>query len=83
MPSPSTATTTAKKSPDLAFRTCIAFLLLVQTLVWALTLLDLLSPGKPRALLRSGAEGVARVLMGRQKGEVETLVVLGRGRGWV
>lgn len=36
-----------------SFRLCIAFLLIVQIACWALTLLDLLHPGKPTAMLRT------------------------------
>jgi hypothetical protein len=36
-----------------SFRLCIAFLLIVQIACWALTLLDLLHPGKPHAIIRT------------------------------
>jgi len=36
-----------------SFRLFIALLLAIQTLCWSLTLLDLLSPGKPLSLLRT------------------------------
>ncbi|EUC35133.1 hypothetical protein COCCADRAFT_91715 [Bipolaris zeicola 26-R-13] len=38
---------------DSSFRICIAFLLIVQLACWSLTLLDLLHPGKPHALMRN------------------------------
>ncbi|KAL6169605.1 hypothetical protein ACJQWK_04617 [Exserohilum turcicum] len=36
-----------------SFRICIAFLLIVQIACWSLTLLDLLHPGKPHAVIRT------------------------------
>jgi hypothetical protein len=36
-----------------SFRLCIAFLLIVQIACWALTLLDLMHPGRPQLLLRT------------------------------
>jgi hypothetical protein len=36
-----------------SFRLCIAFLLIVQIACWALTLLDLMHPGRPQMLLRT------------------------------
>ncbi|KAF2687382.1 hypothetical protein K458DRAFT_189819 [Lentithecium fluviatile CBS 122367] len=47
------------------FNTCIALLLLVQTLCWALILLDLLSPGKPLALLRTWTNHFSQLLARR------------------
>lgn len=41
---------------DNSFRICVALLLSIQTLCWALTLLDLISPGKPLSLLRSSSD---------------------------
>ncbi|KNG49469.1 hypothetical protein DDE82_004941 [Stemphylium lycopersici] len=38
---------------DSSFRICIAFLLIVQIACWTLTLLDLLHPGKPHAIMRT------------------------------
>jgi hypothetical protein len=38
---------------DSSFRLCIAFLLVVQIACWALTLLDLMHPGRPQMLLRT------------------------------
>ncbi|KAF2748031.1 hypothetical protein M011DRAFT_467069 [Sporormia fimetaria CBS 119925] len=35
------------------FRTCILILLILQAAIWALTLLDLVSPGKPLSLFRT------------------------------
>jgi hypothetical protein len=42
-----------KMGKDSSFRMCIAFLLMVQIACWTLTLLDLLHPGKPYALIRT------------------------------
>jgi hypothetical protein len=50
---------------DSTFHTCIAALLLIQTLCWALTLLDLLSPGKPLALLRTWTDVMSQLLSRR------------------
>jgi len=38
---------------ETSFRVCIAFLLIVQIACWTLTLLDLLHPGKPHAVMRT------------------------------
>ncbi|KAF2280214.1 uncharacterized protein EI97DRAFT_429971 [Westerdykella ornata] len=38
---------------DTPFRLCLIFLLVMQTICWALALLDLFSPGKPLSLYRS------------------------------
>jgi hypothetical protein len=46
---------------DSSIRLILALLLAVQILCWALTLLDLLSPGKPLALARSTTQVVSQV----------------------
>jgi hypothetical protein len=62
------------------FRICIAFLLIIQLACWALTLLDLLQPGKPRALLRTALDVVAQVFLQRRPGVVlRWSEVVGRG----
>lgn len=38
---------------DASFRLCLSFLLAIQATIWALTVLDLLSPGKPLSLFRT------------------------------
>lgn len=44
---------------DSSFRICIAFLLIVQIACWSLTLLDLLHPGKPNAIVRTTVDLVS------------------------
>jgi capsular polysaccharide biosynthesis protein len=44
---------------DSSFRLCILILLIIQTTIWALTLLDLMHPGRPIALVRSTVDMVA------------------------
>lgn len=44
---------TMGKSKETSFRLCIAFLFTIQAACWALTLLDLLQPGKPLSLFRT------------------------------
>ncbi|USP73926.1 hypothetical protein yc1106_01200 [Curvularia clavata] len=44
---------------DSSFRICIAFLLIVQIACWSLTLLDLLHPGKPHAIMRTTVDLVS------------------------
>ncbi|KAH7345929.1 hypothetical protein BKA66DRAFT_433801 [Pyrenochaeta sp. MPI-SDFR-AT-0127] len=51
-----------------SFRICIAVLLAIQAACWALTLLDLFSPGKSRALLRTVFDMVSRVTSRRSSG---------------
>ena len=63
-----------------SFRFCIAALLVVQIACWALTLLDLYSPGKPRVLLRTALDVVATIFAQRRGvlltyGEVRALLV--------
>lgn len=53
-----------------AFRICIAILLLIQLTCWALTLLDLLSPGRPIILLRASVEVVSQVFAKQQPAAV-------------
>ncbi|KAF1828785.1 hypothetical protein BDW02DRAFT_511474 [Decorospora gaudefroyi] len=48
--------TTTKTPP---FRLCIAFLLIVQIACWALTLLDLVHPGRPQVLLRTTMDTIS------------------------
>jgi hypothetical protein len=50
---------TAKMPKDSSFRLCILILLIIQTTIWALTLLDLMHPGRPIALVRSTVDVVA------------------------
>ncbi|KAF1842102.1 uncharacterized protein K460DRAFT_178894 [Cucurbitaria berberidis CBS 394.84] len=44
-----------------SFRICIAILLAVQAACWALTVLDLLSPGKPSMLLQMATNLVSQI----------------------
>ena len=44
---------------DSSFRLCVLILLIIQTTIWALTLLDLMHPGRSTALARSTADVVA------------------------
>ncbi|KAF2244490.1 hypothetical protein BU26DRAFT_523137 [Trematosphaeria pertusa] len=55
-------------SKDSSFRTCIALLLAIQAACWALTLLDLYSPGKPLSLLRSSTNLFAQLFSRRTSG---------------
>jgi DMSO reductase anchor subunit len=50
---------------DSSFRVCIALLLVIQAICWAFTLVDLWNPGKPRLLLRTSMEVVARAVAKR------------------
>ncbi|KAF9696952.1 hypothetical protein EKO04_004766 [Ascochyta lentis] len=53
-----------------AFRICIAILLFIQLTCWALTLLDLLSPGRPIALMRTSVRIVSQVFAKQQPAAV-------------
>lgn len=53
-----------------AFRICIAILLFVQLTCWTLTLLDLVSPGRPIVLLRASADIIAQVFAKQQPAAV-------------
>ncbi|KZM26986.1 uncharacterized protein EKO05_0004961 [Ascochyta rabiei] len=53
-----------------AFRICIAILLFIQFTCWALTLLDLLSPGRPTMLLRTSTHIVSQVFAKQQPAAV-------------
>ncbi|KAF2872186.1 hypothetical protein BDV95DRAFT_492928 [Massariosphaeria phaeospora] len=48
-------------SKDTSFRYCVALLLAIQAACWALTLLDLFSPGKPLSLLRTSSDVLSRL----------------------
>lgn len=61
---------TPTMAKDSAFRICIAILLLIQLTCWALTLLDLLSPGRPTALLRTSVDLVSQVFAKQQPAAV-------------
>ena len=52
------------------FRVCIAILLFIQLTCWALTLLDLLSPGRPIVLLRTSVDAVGQVFAKQQPAAV-------------
>jgi hypothetical protein len=47
---------------DSSFRLFMAVLLVIQTVCWSLTLLDLMSPGKPLSLLRTSSEMMSQML---------------------
>jgi hypothetical protein len=53
-----------------AFRTCIAILLFIQLTCWALTLLDLLSPGRPVAMLRASTDVMSQLFAKQQPAAV-------------
>lgn len=53
-----------------AFRTCIAILLFIQLTCWALTLLDLLSPGRPVSMLRTSMDVVSQLFAKQQPAAV-------------
>lgn len=53
-----------------AFRTCIAILLFIQLTCWALTLLDLLSPGRPVVVLRTSMDVVSQLFARQQPAAV-------------
>jgi hypothetical protein len=53
-----------------AFRICIAILLFIQLTCWALTLLDLLSPGRPIVLLRESTNIISQLFAKQQPAAV-------------
>lgn len=53
-----------------AFRVCIAILLIIQLTCWALTLLDLLSPGRPVLMLRSSMDVLSQLFAKQQPAAV-------------
>jgi hypothetical protein len=57
--------TTVDMSKDTSFRFCIAALLIVQIACWALALVDLFVPGKPRVLVRTTLDIVSQMFAKR------------------
>jgi hypothetical protein len=55
-------------SKDVPFRLCIALLLAIQAVIWALMLLDLLSPGRPLSLYRVSMDTLGRLVARRSEG---------------
>jgi hypothetical protein len=53
-----------------SFRLCIAILLFIQLTCWALTLLDLLSPGRPTVILRASMDVVSQLFAKQQPAAV-------------
>jgi hypothetical protein len=48
-------------SKDSSFRLCIAALLIIQIACWALALVDLFIPGKPRLILRTTMDVISQL----------------------
>jgi hypothetical protein len=63
-------TATPKMAKSDAFRTCIAILLFIQLTCWALTLVDLLSPGRPVVLLRTSMDMISQLFAKQQPAAV-------------
>lgn len=63
-------TATPKMAKGDTFRTCIAILLFIQLTCWALTLLDMLSPGRPVAMLRTSMDIINQLFAKQQPAAV-------------
>ena len=63
-------TATPKMAKADAFRTCIAILLFIQLTCWALTLLDMLSPGRPVVLMRTSMDTINQLFAKQQPAAV-------------
>jgi hypothetical protein len=54
-----------KMSKDSSFRLCIAALLIIQIACWALALVDLFVPGKPRLIIRTTMDVISQLFARR------------------
>jgi len=54
-------------SKDTSFRFCIAALLIVQIACWALALVDLFVPGKPRVIIRTTMDVISQMFARRSQ----------------
>jgi hypothetical protein len=52
-------------SKDSSFRLCIAALLIIQIACWALALVDLFEPGKPRLMIRTTMDVISQLFARR------------------
>jgi hypothetical protein len=52
-------------SKDSSFRLCIAALLIIQIACWALALVDLFVPGKPRLMIRTTMDVISQLFARR------------------